>query len=92
VTDMTRLMRAVGAVKRATDSRGLLVRICEPMDIFDVRAKMLYFAASLQVDNFHLGEDLKPSKKAESNSAHNLALLAELLAAHLELETEIEHV
>jgi hypothetical protein len=46
----------------------------------------------LQVGNFHLGEDLEPSKKAESNSAHNLALLAELLAAHLELEMEIENV
>ena len=88
MSDMHRLMRAVDAVKHATDSRGLLARICEPMDVFDVRAKMLYFAASLQDGNFHLGEDLQPSKKAESNSAKNLALLAELLAAHLELETE----
>lgn len=85
-TPSIRLAAAIESVNRAVDSRGLRVRLCAPLDVDDVRAKMLYLAASLQVGNVHFGEDMLPSKLAESNTAKNLSLLAELLAAHLEAQ------
>lgn len=85
-----RLARAMMASQMAFDSRGLRVNLCDYGDKDDVRAKMLYLAASLQVGNLHLGEALRPSKHAEANTAHNLGLLAELLSAWLNYEHEIE--
>jgi len=87
---MSRLEDAMIAARDAMDARGLRVFLCRFQDADDVRANMLYLAASLQVGNWHLDVDLKThSKHAEANTARNLALLAELLSAHLENEHEL---
>ncbi len=65
---------------------GLLVSLADPDDVDDVRAKMLYHAASLQFGNVHLKlsrDGVSPSKMAEEVAAKNTALLATLLAEHL---------
>ena len=82
-----RQIAAIEGVILAVDSRGLRVRLCEPLKVDSVRARMLYLAENLRVGNVHLHLGATESRLAESNAAKNLSLLAELLAAHLEAQT-----
>jgi hypothetical protein len=78
------LEAAMVACRRAVDARGLKIMLVNVHDVDDVRAKLLYHAASLQVGTIHLDEDLQTHDKlAEANTAHNVALLAELLSQWL---------
>ena len=75
--------------RRAVDARGLKIRLVDVSDVDDVRRKLLHLASSLQPGYVHLGADLQTHDKlAESNTAHNVALLAELLAQWLKYEAE----
>ena len=82
--DYPGLEGAMIACQQAVDARGLKIFLVNVWDVDAVRAKLLYYAASLQVGNVHLGENLsKPDKWPEANTAHNVALLAELLCQWL---------
>ena len=81
----------VAVTRKAYDARGLLVHLCNPLDVADVRRRMHDMARSLQPGAQHIrwdGESITQDRHAESNTARNLALLAELLSAHLEYEHE----
>jgi len=89
---MSRLERAIEAAQQAYDARGLKVYLCSLRSPDAVRARLWDLAYSLMPGSLHLSWDSKglPTSdlKAEANTAHNLALLAELLSAHLESEHE----
>jgi len=80
------------AAHGAVDARGLKIYLCNPMSVTDVRMRMLELARWLNPGHAHISWDgvgePRDDRHAESNTAHNLALLAELLSAHLEL-TEV---
>lgn len=89
---ITRLEAAMVAVTRAVDARGLRIYLCNVRNAHDVRSRMLDLSRWLNPGHAHISWDgvgePRDDKHAESNTARNLALLAELLSAHLEYEHE----
>jgi hypothetical protein len=72
-----RIESAAIDVNAATDSRGLKIRLCNPMDVDSVRSAVVILASWLQRGHHHFGDS------GELNMVRNLRKLVTLLEAHL---------
>ncbi len=76
------LEQATGTLTKATDSHGLAIRICtNPTDIDAVRQDLYMFASNFRPETVWLNN-------GEEAGCRNLAILANLLAAHLQTARE----
>jgi hypothetical protein len=79
---LVKLEEAACEVVKAKDSNGLAIRFCrDPMDADVVREDLHNFARFFKPENNWLND-------GEEAGCRNLALLANLLAAHLNTEKE----
>ena len=74
---------AMVAVCKATDARGLMVRLCNPMDMDDVRKNLRLLSCALSPNEVFL------HPLGQEAAARNVALLANLFHEHLKYEREL---